>query len=436
MQAVIMAGGKGTRLFSLTNDEIPKPMVSVCGSPILEHQINVLKENGINDFILIVGYKHEKIVEHFGDGKRFGINIQYIVEEELLGTAGSFYYLSDLVKEDFLLVFGDIIFDVDISRMLKFHESNKAAATLFVHPNSHPFDSDLIILDENQKVIGFDSKNNTRDYYYDNCVNAGIYLLNREVILRVDQPHKTDLEKDILFKMIGNGERVFGYLSPEYVKDVGTPERLMKAETDITNGFVKKRNLSNPQKCIFLDRDGTVNQYKGLIYREEDLELEECAAEAIKNVNNSEYLCIIITNQPVVARNLCTMERVQLIHNKLKTLLGNQGVYVDDIIFCPHHPDKGYPEENPLYKVDCHCRKPKTGMIQKCVEKYNIDLSRSWMIGDTSIDIQTGTNAGLHTILVETGESGKDGKHDVIPDKISADLLRAVEYIKGGNGRE
>lgn len=430
MQAVIMAGGKGTRLASITKNEIPKPMAIIAGKPILQWQIECLKENGIKDIILIIGHLGNKIKEYFCDGSKFGVNIKYIEEKEPLGTAGSFYYLKEYLTEDyFLLAFGDVIFDVDIERMERFHVEKKSLATLFVHPNSHPFDSDLIDTNDDNKILKFDSKNNIRDYWYDNCVNAGFYILDREVCNLIEKPMKLDLEKDILMTLAEESKDIYAYSSPEYIKDVGTVERINKAEEEILSGFVKSRNLKNKQKCIFIDRDGTINKHNGLVYKEEDFILEDCTRDAIAKINNSGYLAIVITNQPVVARGLCEIEDVENIHNKMKTLLGKDGVFFDDVVFCPHHPDKGYPEENPIYKVKCNCRKPNTGMIDSCVEKYNIDIGKSWIIGDTTSDIQTGINAGLKTALVLTGEAGNDGKYNVKSDIVSDNLLKAVEII-------
>lgn len=183
-------------------------------------------------------------------------------------------------------------------------------------------------------------------------------------------------------------------------------------------------------KCIFLDRDGTINVYKCLLHKKDDLILEEKAAEAIKMINNSEYLCIVVSNQPVVARNICTLQDVWEINKKLEELLHRaNGAYLDDIFICPHHPDKGYPEENKKYKIICDCRKPKIGMIKEAAEKHNIDLSKSYIIGDATIDIMTGINAGLKTILVKTGLGGTDNKYNVKPDYVAENLLEAVRFI-------
>lgn len=430
MQAVIMAGGKGTRLAALTKDEIPKPMVPVAGKPLLLWQVERLKENGITDLIMVIGHLGEKIQEYFGDGSKFGVCIEYFVEEAPLGTAGSFYYLKDMLREDtFLMMSGDLLFDIDFERMVRFHKEKGSAATLFVHPNGHPYDSDLLVLDAEERAVRFDSKHNTRDYWYDNCVNAGIFVFDKKICDRVPEPVKRNLENDIIKGMIDDGIPVYGYRSPEYVKDVGTVDRIAQGLADIESGFIEARCLKNKQKCIFLDRDGTINKKNGFIANEDAFELEDCALEAIKKINKSGYLAVVITNQPSVARGLCEIEDIECIHKKLSTLLGREGVYVDDIQFCPHHPDKGFPEENPLYKIVCDCRKPKTGMIDKVAAKYNIDLSQSWMIGDTTMDLQTGVNAGMRTALVLTGDAGQDKKYDVQPDLVGKDLLEAVELI-------
>lgn len=434
MQAVIMAGGKGTRLSAVTKDLIPKPMADILGRPLLEWQIDVLKQYGIKEVCFIIRHLGEKIRQHFGDGSRFGISTHYIEETVPLGTAGAFYYLKDWLKEDsFLLIFGDVFFDIDLDRMIAFHCNKKAAATLFVHPNSHPFDSDLVVMDQDARIVAFDSKHNHGEDWYKNCVNAGLYMVGSEVCDRVRKPVKTDLERDLLAEMIERGENIYGYRSTEYIKDIGTVDRITDTIADIESGFVSARCLKYRQKAIFLDRDGTVNILKGLLSDIDDFVLEEDAAEAIKKINRSPWLCIIVTNQPVVARGLCSTEDVERIHRKMETLLGKEGAYIDEIMYCPHHPDKGYEGENPAFKIVCHCRKPDTGMLEQCAKKYNIDLEQSWIVGDTTVDIQTGVNARMHTALVLTGEAGRDGKYEVIPDITGDNLSEVIEQILDTN---
>jgi len=428
--AVIMAGGKGSRLLSITNDEIPKPMVPVDGKPLLEYQVEKLKTYGIKKIVMIVGHLGEKIVDHFKDGKDFGVEIDYIFEKEPLGTAGAFYYLKDKIDaKDFMLVFGDIFFDMDFDRMEDFHFKNSALTTLLAHPNGHPYDSDLIQTDDTGKVIGFDSKHNVRDYWYDNMVNAGMYIINRKLLDLVKEPVKTDFEKDILANQVKIGANIYAYHTPEYVKDVGTVDRINATVEELKSGLIQSKNLKNKQRAIFIDRDGTINVSKGFISKADDLELIPGTIDAIKAINKSGALAIVITNQPVIARGECSFEELHNIHNKLKTLLGEKGAFVDDIFYCPHHPDKGFEGEVPELKFDCECRKPKTGMIDDAVKKYNIDLSKSYMVGDSTMDLETARNAGVKSVLVDTGFAGNDGKYDRSCDIEAKNLFDAVEKI-------
>ena len=431
MIAVIMAGGKGTRLKERTKDLIPKPMIPILGKPLLLWQVETLKRNGINRFIFVIGHLGHIIQDYFGDGTAFGIHIDYYIESTPLGSAGALADIRDSLGEDaFFLAFGDILFDIDLQRMVHFHEDRNADITLFSHPNSHPVDSDVLVLDSDGKLQSILKKNQPRNQWYRNCVNAGLYLVEPRILQGLPHQAKLDFEKDIILPILENGGSIFGYQSSEYVKDAGTPDRIDEVEAALKSGIVRAKNLSHLQKAIFLDRDGTVNQYRGLVYRPDQLELEEDAAAAISLINSSPYLAIVVTNQPSVARGLCEIEDIQEIHRKLETLLGLNGAYLDAILFCPHHPDKGYPEENPAYKIPCRCRKPDIGMIEECVSRYHIDLSSSWIIGDSSVDIQTGYNARLHTMLLTgTGMKGADGKYPAIPEQTCKSLLDAVSVI-------
>lgn len=426
--AVIQAGGKGTRLRELTNDKIPKPLLEMNGKPMLEWQVENLIRYGIKEIVIIVGHLGEKIQEYFGNGDKWEIKITYIKEEKPLGSAGALYFLKNRKRKNYLFIFGDVMFDINWNRFISFHEKKGGLATLLVHPNSHPYDSDIVIMDDGNKVISFQYKSDDRKDYYDNCVNSGLYILESEILDVFQEEKFLDLEKDVLLKLMSEG-RVYGYKTSEYVKDAGTPERFKIVSDEQKRDIWSSRNLENAQKCIFLDRDGTVNKYKGLISSFEEFELEDNVAKAIKLINESGYLAIIVTNQPVVARGLCDISVVKKMHKKMSTMLGDKGAYLDDIVFCPHHPDRGYSDENPKYKIKCICRKPLTGMIDKMVEKYHIDKTQSFIIGDTTTDIQLGKNAGIRTILVHTGQAGRDGKYQVCADIEARDLLEAIRKI-------
>lgn len=255
-----MAGGKGTRIASV-NKDIPKPMFPIDGKPVLLHQVECLRRQGILDITLAIGHLGSQIQDFFGDGRRFGVQISYLCEERPLGTAGALYYLKDRVADDFLLINGDLIFDVDFMRLMRFHKNSQALVTLLVHPYDHPYDSGIIITEANGRVDGWLTKEEERRWCQ-NCVNAGLHVISPQVLGRMNKPERTDLDREILKPMIPSG-RVYACRTPEYIKDMGTPERIMQVEQDLQTGLVKRKNLAEKQRAVFLDRDGTINHYVG-----------------------------------------------------------------------------------------------------------------------------------------------------------------------------
>ena len=424
MIAVIMAGGKGTRIQSI-NKEVPKPMITILNKPILEYEIEVLKNQGIKDIILVVGYLKEVIIDYFKNGEKFGVNISYIEENEPLGTAGALYYLKNELNEDFLLLNGDILFNIDINKFYLAHKKNNCLVTILTHPNSHPYDSGVIEANKNNQVTKWLTKEEPR-LYYKNRVNAGIHFISNKLLDEFKELKKLDLDRDVLKPLILK-HQLYVYDSPEYILDMGTPERYYQAIEDIKNNRINEKCLINKQKAIFLDRDGTINQYVGFLTNINDLTLIPGASEAIKMINNSGYLAIVITNQPVIARGELTFSELDEIHKKLETLLGNDGAYLDAIYYCPHHPDKGFKGEVKELKIECECRKPKPGLIYQAAKDFNIDLSKSYMIGDSKIDIECGKNAYLKTVLLN-----KDlDDLNMNPTEVCYNLLDAVKKILG-----
>ena len=417
MKVVIMAGGKGTRIAQV-NATVPKPMIPIEGKPILEYQIETLKKQGYTDIILIVGHMGNVIQKYFGDGSAFGVQISYIVEEQPLGTAGALYFLKDEIQNDFLLLNGDIIFDVDIQKFLEYHCNQRTAATILTHPNSHPYDSGIIIADDKNRVTNWLHKEDER-LWYKNRVNAGLHMFSPRIFESFHEAKKCDLDRDVLKPLIKEGE-LSVYDSPEYIKDMGTPDRYYAVIEDIKSGKVSAKNLKNKQKAIFLDRDGTINKYVGFLTDINEFELLDGVTEAIKMINESGYLAIVVTNQPVIARGEVSVEELQEIHNKMETLLGQAGAYIDDIFYCPHHPHKGYEGERPEYKIECECRKPKPGMLFAAAEKYNIDLSETWMIGDGENDIEAGKNAGCKVCAVGDVEINNVPRYNSLLECIKA----------------
>lgn len=411
MKVVIMAGGKGTRISELFPD-IPKPLIPINGTPVLEQEIISLRDQGFTDIIITVSYLADKIISYLGDGSELGVNIQYYIEDVPLGNAGALFKLKNQLTEPFLLLNADAVFDVDFNRMVAFHKEKGGLVTLFTHPNSHPYDSGLIIANKNGLVESWLAKEDERPTYYKNRVNAGLHVIDPAILELVNtEPNKIgtedengkiikiDLDRQLLKPLAGTG-KMFCYDSPEYVKDMGTPERFYSVAKDYKAGIVQGKNLVKKQKAIFLDRDGTINKYVGFLRKIDDFELIPSISDAIKKINSSGYLAIVVTNQPVIARGEVTWDEMEEIHNKMETELGDQGAYLDAIYFCPHHPHQGYKGEVAELKIDCYCRKPNPGMLIKAAKEFNIDLSASWMVGDSESDVNAGLAAGCKTALI------------------------------------
>ena len=394
-------------------------MIKIDGVPVLEREILCLRDQGFADFIITVSHLAEHIMSYFDDGSAFGVNIEYYVEEQPLGNAGALFKHRDKLIDDFLLLNADSVFDIDFNRFVDYHRSKGGLVTLFTHPNSHPYDSGLIIAGDGGVVKHWLTKEDDRPEWYRNRVNAGLHILNPEVLDAVEieadnigkekegKIIKVDLDRQILKPLCGTG-KMYCYDSPEYVKDMGTPDRYEAVCRDYRDGIVEAKNLKNKQKAVFLDRDGTINREVGFLRNIDDLELLPGAADAVRRINETGYLAVLVTNQPVIARGEVTVSQLNEIHNKLETLLGNEGAYLDAIYYCPHHPDKEFKGEVPELKIACDCRKPKPGMILNAAKDYNIDLSKSWMVGDSERDIGAGKAAGCRTVLIGDADLGQD----------------------------
>lgn len=428
----IIAGGFGTRLKDI-NGDLPKPMTAINGVPLLEHQIKLCKDHGFTSIVLILHYGSEKIRSYFGNGENWGLVIRYVIEDQPMGTGGALRFCLDLMRPTFLVLYGDTYLDVHLSKFWSQHQNNKADATLFIHPNDHPYDSDLVEVDDFGAVISI-HKNTKNDFYVcRNLVNAALYVCSRDALKTIIPPsQKLDLARDVFPSMLKMGMKISSYKSFEYIKDMGTPERLKKVSDDLTRGVPKKLSLNSPRSAVFIDRDGTINEEVGHIKSPDQLKLINGSATAIKNLNQHGFLSLCVTNQPVLARGEASWTDLNKIHSRLDLLLGQQSAYLDDIYVCPHHPESGFTGEVAALKIKCDCRKPLTGLIEKAVTNLNISLNKSWFIGDTTSDILTGENSGLKTILVKTGYAGNDYKYEATPDFISENLSDAVNFITTG----
>jgi mannose-1-phosphate guanylyltransferase/phosphomannomutase len=428
-QAVIVAGGKGTRL-SAASEHVPKALVPVAGEPLLGYALRLLQRYSIKDVVICTGHLSEQVRSYASDGAPWGLRIRYSEETTPLGTAGCLRAIEPSLNSHLLVLYADVLMELDLPAFIEAHFRSAADATLAVHPNNHPYDSDLIEADpETNLVKAIHAKPHPPNAWLPNLVNACLYVLSPRMLELIPPGVRSDCAHDLFPRALAAGHRLLAYRTAEYLKDIGTPARLREAEQDIRSGRVGAANRNQPRPAVFLDRDGVLVREVDLLRDPDQLELLPGATNALRRLNQAGWLTVVVTNQPVVARGLCDLHTIERIHRKLETLLGSEGAFVDAIYFCPHHPDRGFPDENPAFKIACNCRKPEIGMVQAAQKDFNIDLSHSFLIGDSTTDLQTGHNAGLRTVLVATGYGGRDGKYSASAEHFATDVGAATDWI-------
>jgi len=432
-QVAILAGGAGTRLKARTGN-LPKPMAPILGRPVLEHLVALCCRQGYTRIALLVHYEHQAISDHFGDGSRFGVSIIYQVEREARGTAGALRDALPSLDDRFIVLYGDTYADVDLRRVWRQHEVSEADATLLLHPNDHPHDSDLVEIDERSRVLAVHPYPHPAGEIHSNLVNAALYVMQRDALApHIPASGKTDLAKDTFPAMLAAGRHLHAMVTPEYIKDMGTPDRLDKVQRDIVLGLPDRLSTRHRRAAVFLDRDGTLNVEVNHLREPEQLHLIPGAAEAVRALNRAGRLAVCITNQPVVARGEVTLPQLARIHARLDHALGVERAYLDRLYFCPHHQDAGFAGEVAALKMACDCRKPATGLVDRAVRELEIDRRASWFVGDSTSDVRAGAHAGMRTVLVRTGHAGRDAKWPDEPDYIAPDLGGAVDWILRGH---
>lgn len=432
-QVAILAGGAGSRLRSRTGT-VPKPMVRLAGKPLLEHQFALCARHGFTDIVLLLHYGHEVVQAHFGDGPAHGVRLAYHVEDRPRGTAGALLDARHLLADTFLVLYGDTYLDVDLRRVWEAHRRQRADATLFVHPNDHPQDSDLVEIGADGFITALHPYPRNANVEHRNLVNAALYVFQRAALEQeaaTDAP--ADIARHVFPAMLNAGRRLFGYVSPEYIKDVGTPDRLDRVEADIAAGVPDRLSTRRPRTAVFLDRDGTINHEVNRLTSPDQVELIPGSGEAIRRLNRAGLLTVVVTNQAVIARGDLTFEGLDRVHARLEHLLGESRAYIDRFYACPHHPDRGFDGEVTELKIACRCRKPGTALIEMAQHDLDIDIGASWLVGDTTSDIEAGRRAGLRAILVRTGHAGADGRCPFRPDYVTMDLAAAVGWILEGH---
>ncbi|MCL4691771.1 MAG: HAD-IIIA family hydrolase, partial [Candidatus Hydrogenedentes bacterium] len=420
MKAVIIAGGKGTRIRSVTGDALPKALLPVAGLPIIFRQFQLLKRYGFSEVVVTAGHLAPVLSDACArESKRLGLRVQVVVENQPMGTGGGLPLARRyLGEESFLVVCGDIAVDMDLERLAKCHRDAGAGATVVVHPNDHPQTSDLVVVDDSGYIREFLPRGTRASRDHRNLVIGSLYVLSPRIFDFIHPNAKHDLNNEILPRMVAGGAKVLAYNTPEYLRDVGTPERLALVERDIATGRMERLNWGNKRPAVFFDRDGVLIEDAGErgVTSPDEVVLLPGAAEAVRAVNAAGWLAVVISNQPGVAKGFLTFEELDRITGRLEMELGYEGAWLDRVYYCPHHPESGFEGERPELKVTCDCRKPAPGLLLRAAEDLPIDLPASVFIGDTARDVGVARAVGIPVLGVRTGNGCQDCNGDFQPD--------------------
>jgi len=233
MQAVIMAGGFGTRLRPLTNN-MPKPMVPVVNKPMLEHLFSLLKNHNITDYIMLLYYQPEIIKRHFGDGSKFGVNLRYITPDRDYGTAGAVKLSEEYIKDDFLVISGDVLTNFNLSDFYKFHTERESVATISLYSHENPLQYGIVLTNNNNEIVRFLEKPSSSEVFSD-TINTGIYYFNKKVFNYIPEGENFDFSKDLFPSLLNDKVKLFGFNSKGYWRDVGTLEEYINSNLDVLN---------------------------------------------------------------------------------------------------------------------------------------------------------------------------------------------------------
>ncbi len=368
MEAVILAGGFGTRLSHIVSD-VPKPMAPVCNRPFLRFILDDIIEKGVTRIILAVGYKQDTISDYFGISYR-GVELIYSVEDTPLGTGGALKQALSLCDDKNVFVLnGDTFFDVNLSEMSK-NKDKIAIATKRMYNFSR---YGTVQISSNNIINNFIEKAPTQA----GLINGGVYYVPTNVLQHINE--KTfSFESDYLEKTLED-EVLISFESEGYFIDIGVPEDYSAAQKSM-QVFIKKH------KIAFFDRDGTINVDTGYVHKKDEMFFIDGMPAFIKKWQDWDYKVVVVTNQAGIARGYYNERDMHALHSFMNEKLAEHNAHIDAFYFCPHHPD---------FTGDCHCRKPNPGMIERALFEFDADPKECILFGDKEWDIEAGKKCGV-----------------------------------------
>lgn len=386
--AVILVGGKGTRLGYITKNT-PKPLLKIKHKPFIDYLLSKLIKYNIKNIYLLCSYKKDFFFRKYHNKMHHNSKIICINEGKAKGTGGALFGLKKKIKKNFLLINGDTFFDINYNYLINKNISNKSVLMSLTNKNKSVNNNAMVNLLIKRNLVKF-SKNKT------NFMNGGVYLVNKNLIKKIKNKFLS-FENDILKKEILENNVIGKYFKNFFI-DIGSKNKL---------NLIKKNPKKMQNKCFFLDRDGVINKEVGYVTNYKQFIFLQGVHKAIKYLNDKNYLVILITNQAIVGKGIITEQKLNYIHIKMqKYLFMKNKSNIDDIFYSPYYKYA----KNRKYKKNKFDRKPYPGMILKAVKKWNIDLSSSFFIGDKNTDRDAARKINLKFYFKKTNSLYKQIK--------------------------
>ena len=358
---VILAGGKGSRIKKFLNNK-PKPLAIFNKKYFLNYIINSLSKYNFENIYILTKFKSQKIFRIYHKKNKNLTKIICVKEKKFMDTGGALNVLKKKVN-DFILVNGDTIFDIDIIQLIKTHKKNYLGVMSVIKKKINNDKLNNIKLTK-KNIVNFSNKNN--------LTNGGIYFFKKKFLKYV--PNKIcSLENNILNKLIKEN-KILGKKFNNFFIDIGSKDNFSKAEKLLKNYFYRP--------AAFLDRDGVINYENGYISNFKQFRFKSGVIKGLKYLVQKNYYIFIVTNQAGIGKNKITIKNFFKLQKKIKQFLQKRNIFINDIEYCPYHPQAVIKK----YRKNSNFRKPGNLMIKKIIKNWDVNISKSFMIGDKKTD--------------------------------------------------
>ncbi len=386
-QAVVLVGGRGTRLGELARDT-PKPLMPIDGDRrFLDYLLDNLARHGLEEILLVAGHLGDQIEDRYQGRRIHGAQVVVIREPEAAGTGGALVHVADRLDEVFLMSNGDSWFDFNyLALAAALGPNDEAALALRQVEDARRFGR---VEHQNGRVLAFHEKDES--LIGQAWISGGVYLLRRSVLERI-KALPCSIEAQI-FPALASEGRLGGALFDGYFIDIGLPDTLAQAQAEIP--------AAARRPAVLFDRDGTLNLDAGYTHKVEDLRWTPGAIDAVRAVNDAGRLCIVVTNQAGLGRGLYSEDDMHRFHTAMQRQLMAAGAHVDAFYYCPFHAEATI---EAWRHPDHPDRKPNPGMIEKALSDWPVERTDSVLIGDRDLDIEAARRAGVRGVLYEGGD--------------------------------